>query len=226
MTTMQIAVPESLFAAPHKAPHEVAREMKIAASIHSLVPAGRPFDRTGSRGRGHEASGVAGRAQPPARFVVDDEELALELRVADLGVGGPASRNCCQEMAWTPVRSALARPGSSQMTSDGDACLTVRAAGRGRRRAGRSGFGRSGYVTARRACSHEVTLPLHRRSPLRSPAAPSRARDSVRRGAPTAATPRPPPYARASAAGRSGAAPGSARARPADTFRRAGRPGG
>jgi hypothetical protein len=34
MTELAINVPESLFGASRKAPHEVAREMRIAAAIH------------------------------------------------------------------------------------------------------------------------------------------------------------------------------------------------
>ena len=34
MTSVEIMLPDSLFAALRKAPHEVPREMRIAASIH------------------------------------------------------------------------------------------------------------------------------------------------------------------------------------------------
>jgi hypothetical protein len=34
MTTVEVAVPDSLLAALRKAPHEVARELKLAAAIH------------------------------------------------------------------------------------------------------------------------------------------------------------------------------------------------
>jgi hypothetical protein len=34
MTSVEITLPDSLFAALRKAPHEVPREMRIAAAIH------------------------------------------------------------------------------------------------------------------------------------------------------------------------------------------------
>ncbi|HEV7488581.1 MAG TPA: hypothetical protein VGQ65_23145 [Thermoanaerobaculia bacterium] len=36
MTSVEIMLPDSLFAALRKAPHEVPREMRIAASIHCI----------------------------------------------------------------------------------------------------------------------------------------------------------------------------------------------
>ena len=83
MTTMQIAVPDSLFAALRKAPHEVAREMKIAASIHWYQQGAISMER---------AAEAAGMSRPEFLaelghrrvdvFVVDDEDLARELRNA------------------------------------------------------------------------------------------------------------------------------------------------
>jgi predicted HTH domain antitoxin len=83
MTTMQIAVPDSLFAALRKAPHEVAREMKIAASIHWYQQGAISMERAA------EAAGMSrpeflaelGRRRVDV-FVVDDEDLARELRNA------------------------------------------------------------------------------------------------------------------------------------------------
>ncbi len=83
MTTMQIAVPDSLFAALRKAPHEVAREMKIAASIHWYQQGAISIERAA------EAAGMSrteflaelGRRRVDV-FVVDDEDLARELRNA------------------------------------------------------------------------------------------------------------------------------------------------
>jgi len=83
MTTMQIVVPDSLFAALRKAPHEVAREMKIAASIHWYQQGAISMERAA------EAAGMSrpeflaelGRRRVDV-FVVDDEDLARELRNA------------------------------------------------------------------------------------------------------------------------------------------------
>jgi predicted HTH domain antitoxin len=83
MTTMQITVPDSLFAALRKAPHEVAREMKIAASIHWYQQGAISMERAA------EAAGMSrpeflaelGRRRVDV-FVVDDEDLARELRNA------------------------------------------------------------------------------------------------------------------------------------------------
>jgi predicted HTH domain antitoxin len=83
MTTVQIAIPDSLLAALRKAPHEVGPEMRIAASIHWYQQGAISMER---------AAEVAGMSRPEflaelARrrvdvFVVDEEDLAAELRNA------------------------------------------------------------------------------------------------------------------------------------------------
>lgn len=83
MPTVQVALPESLLAALRKAPHEVARELRIAAAIHWYQQAAISMER---------AAEAAGLKRPEflaelARrrvdvFVVDDEDLARELRDA------------------------------------------------------------------------------------------------------------------------------------------------
>ncbi len=83
MTSVEIPVPESLFAALRKAPHEVAREMCIAAAIHWYQQSAISMER---------AAETAGMSRPEflaelARrrvdvFVIDEEDLARELRGA------------------------------------------------------------------------------------------------------------------------------------------------
>jgi predicted HTH domain antitoxin len=83
MTTLQIAIPDSLLAALRKAPHEVGPEMRIAASIHWYQQGAISMER---------AAEVAGLSRPEflaelARrrvdvFVVDEQDLAAELRNA------------------------------------------------------------------------------------------------------------------------------------------------
>lgn len=83
MTSVEIRVPESLFAALRKAPHEFAREMRIAASIHWYQQGAISMER---------AAETAGMSRPEylvelARrrvdvFVVDEADLARELHRA------------------------------------------------------------------------------------------------------------------------------------------------
>jgi predicted HTH domain antitoxin len=83
MTHVNVTVPESLFAALRKAPHEVAAEMRLAASIHWYQQSSISMER---------ASEIAGmsRAEFLAElsrrrvdvFVVDDTDLSQELKNA------------------------------------------------------------------------------------------------------------------------------------------------
>lgn len=83
MTELAVSIPESLFGALRKAPHEVAQEMRIAAAIHWYQQS------TISMERAAEAAGME-RAQflvELARrhvdvFVVDENDFALELKHA------------------------------------------------------------------------------------------------------------------------------------------------
>jgi predicted HTH domain antitoxin len=80
VTSVQIMLPDSLFAALRKAPREVPREARIAASIHWYQQSSLSMER---------AAETAGMSRPEflaelARrrvdtFVVDDEDLAREL---------------------------------------------------------------------------------------------------------------------------------------------------
>jgi predicted HTH domain antitoxin len=81
VTSVQIMLPDSLFAALRKAPHELPREMRIAASIHWYQQSVLSMER---------AAETAGMSRPEflaelARrhvgvFVVDEEDLGKELR--------------------------------------------------------------------------------------------------------------------------------------------------
>jgi predicted HTH domain antitoxin len=83
VTSVQITLPDNLFAALRKAPHEVPREIRIAASIHWYQQSVLSMER---------AAETAGMSRPEflaelARrrvdvFVVDEEDLGGELRDA------------------------------------------------------------------------------------------------------------------------------------------------
>ena len=83
MTELSIAVPESLFAALRKAPHEVAREIRIAASIHWYQQAVISMERAAEfaeMSRAEFLSELANRHVDV--FVVEDDDLAREVRDA------------------------------------------------------------------------------------------------------------------------------------------------
>jgi predicted HTH domain antitoxin len=83
MTSVEVTFPDSVFAALRKAPHEVGREVRIAASIHWYQQGAISMER---------AAEFAGLSRPEflaelARrhvdvFVVEEEDLAQELRDA------------------------------------------------------------------------------------------------------------------------------------------------
>ena len=77
MTSVEVDVPQSLFAALRKAPHEVGREMRIAASIHWYQQAALSMERaaeTAGMTRVEFLSELARRRVDV--FVVDEEDLA------------------------------------------------------------------------------------------------------------------------------------------------------
>jgi predicted HTH domain antitoxin len=83
MTELSIAVPESLFAALRKAPHEVAREIRIAASIHWYQQAAISMERAAEfaeMSRAEFLNELANRHVDV--FVVEDDDLAREVRDA------------------------------------------------------------------------------------------------------------------------------------------------
>ena len=81
MTELSIQVPDRLFAALRKAPHEVAREVGIAAAIHwyqqGLVSMERAAETAGMD-RPQFLAELARRKVDV--FVVDEEDLERELR--------------------------------------------------------------------------------------------------------------------------------------------------
>jgi predicted HTH domain antitoxin len=83
MTDLQISVPESLFAALRKAPHEVAREIRIAASIHWYQQGAISMERAAefAEMNRREFLGELARRRVDV-FVVEEEDLARELRDA------------------------------------------------------------------------------------------------------------------------------------------------
>jgi predicted HTH domain antitoxin len=80
MTTLSIALPDGLFAALRKAPHEVAHEIRVAAAIHWYQQGAVSMER---------AAETAGMSRPEflaelARrhvdvFVVEMDDLRAEL---------------------------------------------------------------------------------------------------------------------------------------------------
>lgn len=81
MTELQISVPESLFAALRKAPHEVGREIRIAASIHWYQQGAISMERAAEFSEMSRAEFLSELARRRVDvFVVEDEDLARELR--------------------------------------------------------------------------------------------------------------------------------------------------
>jgi predicted HTH domain antitoxin len=83
MTTLEIAMPDSVFAALRRAPREVAREMRIAAAIHWYQQAAISMERAAEvadMGRAEFLAELARRRVDV--FVVDFDDLEQELRNA------------------------------------------------------------------------------------------------------------------------------------------------
>jgi predicted HTH domain antitoxin len=81
MTSVEVSLPDSLFAALRKAPYEVAREMRIAAAIHWYQQSEISMERaaeTADMSRAEFLSELSRRHVDV--FVVDEEDLALELK--------------------------------------------------------------------------------------------------------------------------------------------------
>ena len=83
MTNVEVTFPDSLFAALRKAPHEVGREVRIAASIHWYQQSAISMERAAEFAGMRRAEFLAelGRRHVDA-FVVEEEDLARELRDA------------------------------------------------------------------------------------------------------------------------------------------------
>src|ERR1700716_3498320 len=80
MTSVEITLPDGLFAALRKAPHEVPREMRIAAAIHWYQQSAISMERAAETAGMSRAEFLAELARRRVDvFVVDEEDLAREL---------------------------------------------------------------------------------------------------------------------------------------------------
>ena len=80
MTELHISVPESLFAALRKSPHEVGREIRIAASIHWYQQGAISMERAAEFAEMNRAEFLSELARRRVDvFVVEEEDLAREL---------------------------------------------------------------------------------------------------------------------------------------------------
>ena len=83
MTIVPVAVPESLFAALRRAPHELAREMKLAAAIHWYQQGSISMERAAETADMTRAEFLAELARRHVdAFVIDEHDLERELRDA------------------------------------------------------------------------------------------------------------------------------------------------
>lgn len=83
MTHVEVTVPESLLAALRKAPHEVAQEMRLAASIHWYQQSALSMERAAETAGMSRAEFLAELTRRRVDvFVVDDEDLTRELEDA------------------------------------------------------------------------------------------------------------------------------------------------
>jgi predicted HTH domain antitoxin len=80
MTKVQIPVPDALFAALRKAPHEIVREMATAAAIHWYQQGLLSMERAAETAQLSRPEFLAELARRRVDvFVVDEEDLAREL---------------------------------------------------------------------------------------------------------------------------------------------------
>jgi predicted HTH domain antitoxin len=81
VTELAVGIPDDLFGSLRKAPHEMAREMRIASAIHwygqGLISMGRAAEAAGMD-RPQFLAELARRKVDV--FVVDEEDLARELK--------------------------------------------------------------------------------------------------------------------------------------------------
>ena len=81
MTHVDIEVPDALFAALRKAPHEVGREIRFAAAVHWYQQSRISMERAAETAGLSRTEFLAELARRRVDvFVVDDEDLARELR--------------------------------------------------------------------------------------------------------------------------------------------------
>ena len=87
MTNVQVSLPDSLFAALRKAPHEVPCELRIAASIHWYQQSALSMERAAECAGLRRSEFLAELARRRVDvFVIDEEDLA---------------RNCGMPDAWS-----------------------------------------------------------------------------------------------------------------------------
>lgn len=80
MTELAISIPDSLFSTLRKAPHEVAREMRIAAAIHWYQQGTISMERAAETAGMDRPQFLAELARRRVDvFVVDEQDLAREL---------------------------------------------------------------------------------------------------------------------------------------------------
>jgi len=83
MTSVEVTFPDSLLAALRKAPHEVAHEVRVAASIHWYQQGAISMERAAEFAGLGRADFLAELARRHVDvFVVEEEDLARELRDA------------------------------------------------------------------------------------------------------------------------------------------------
>jgi len=81
VTELAVRIPESLYGALRKAPHELARELRIAAAIHWYQQGVISMERAAEAAGMDRPQFLAELARRRVDvFVVDDEDLARELR--------------------------------------------------------------------------------------------------------------------------------------------------
>jgi predicted HTH domain antitoxin len=83
MTNVEVTFPDSLLAALRKAPHEVAGEVRLAASIHWYQQSAISMERAAEFAGLSRSEFLAELARRRVDvFVMDEEDLARELRDA------------------------------------------------------------------------------------------------------------------------------------------------
>lgn len=83
MTSVEVTFPDSLLAALRKAPHELGREVRVAAAIHWYQQSAISMERAAEFAGMSRADFLAELTRRRVDvFVVDEEDLAQELRDA------------------------------------------------------------------------------------------------------------------------------------------------
>lgn len=81
MTELAVSIPDNLFGSLRKAPHEMAREMRIASAIHWYQQGLISMDRAAEAAGMDRPQFLAELARRKVDvFVVDEEDLERELK--------------------------------------------------------------------------------------------------------------------------------------------------